>query len=323
MKHIDIEERVKISEFVNQGKSLRQIAILLNRHHSSISREIKRNTYAKNIYHPIKANSLALKRTHSPKGNSKILNNPYLQEYVLSKLKKEHYSPALISHQLKTNLCPHKGYLSHESIYKFIYTYKKDFAKFLLTKRSKRHNRIPKKYSSNILFRNSIHTRPDFINNKSTPGHWESDTVEFSSKSVYLSVQVERFTGFVSIRKVASKSAKNTLFALKQTKKNYKVLSVTFDNGSEAAYHYKLNVPTFFCDPYASWQKGLVEYTNRLIRLFFPRNINPQSISHSDVAQVQFLINSRPRACLNFKAPINFLHLISKSPKLTSKNSKS
>jgi len=65
-----------------------------------------------------------------------------------------------------------------------------------------------------------------------------------------------------------------------------------------------------------------VEYTNRLIRLFFPRNINPQSISHSDVAQVQFLINSRPRANLNFKAPINFLHLISKSPKLSSKPSK-
>lgn len=293
MKHIDIEERVKISEFVNQGKSLRQIAIILNRHHSSISRELKINSYVKNIYHPIKANTLALKRTHYPKGNSKILNNLYLQEYVLSKLKKEHYSPALISHQLKTNFCPNKGYLSHESIYKFIYTYKKDYAKFLLTKRKRRN------------------TRPSFINERLMAGHWESDTVEFSKKSAYLSVQVERSTGFVSIRKVASKSAHNTLFALKQTKKNYKVLSVTFDNGTEGAYHYKLNVPTFFCDPYASWQKGLVEYTNRLIRLFFPRNINPQSISHSDVAQVQFLINSRPRA-----------YLISKSPKLLSKSSK-
>jgi|LakMenE18May11ns_1017448.scaffolds.fasta_scaffold9911328_2 IS30 family transposase len=316
MKHINIEERVKINEYVNKGKSLRQIGVILGRHHSSISRELRRNSFVNNTYNPFNANSLALKRTTHIKANSKLLTNPYLQEYVLSKLKKEHYSPALIAHQLKTNFCPHKGYISHESIYRFIYTYKKDYAKFLLTKRQRRNNRIPKRYCSNILFRNSIHMRPSFINDRLMVGHWESDTVEFSKKSAYLSVQVERSTGFVSIRKVASKSAHNTLFALKQTKKNYKVLSVTFDNGTEGAWHYKLNVPTFFCDPYASWQKGLVEYTNRLIRLFFPRNTNPQSISHSDVAQVQFLINSRPRARLGFKSPLDFLHSISKPSKL-------
>ncbi len=140
--------------------------------------------------------------------------------------------------------------------------------------------------------------------------------MEFSSKSAYLSVQVERYTGFVSIHKVSSKSAKHTLFALRQTKKNYNVFSLTFDNGSEGAWHYKLNLPTYFCDPYTSWQKGLVEYTNRLIRLFFPRNINPKTISHTDVAKVQLIINSRPRVYLNFKAPIHFIHLISKSPNL-------
>lgn len=316
MKHINIEERVKINEYVNKGKSLRQIGVLLGKHHSSISRELRRNSFVNNTYNPVKANSLALTRTTHIKANSKLLTNPYLQEYVLSKLKKEHYSPAIIAHQLKTNFCPNKGYISHESIYKFIYTYKKDYAKFLLTKRPRRYNRIPKRYCSNILFRNSIHMRPSLINDRLQAGHWESDTVEFSKKSTYLSVQVERSTGFVSIRKVASKSAHNTLFALKQTKKNYKVLSVTFDNGTEGAWHYKLNVPTFFCDPYASWQKGLVEYTNRLIRLFFPRNINPQSISHSDVAQVQFLINSRPRARLGFKSPLDLLHSISKPSKL-------
>lgn len=293
MKHIDIEERVKISDFVNKGISLRKIAILLNRHHSSISRELKRNTSANSTYQPFKANVLALKRKGYLKGNSKILNNPYLKYHIISKLENEHYSPALISHYLKTNFCPQRGYVSHESIYKFIYSNYKDYSKFLLTKRTRRYNRIPKRYSSNILFRNSIHSRPEFINNKLIAGHWESDTVEFSSKS-----------------------AKHTLFALRQTKKHYNVFSLTFDNGSEGAWHYKLNLPTYFCDPYASWQKGLVEYTNRLIRLFFPRNINPKTISHTDVAKVQLIINSRPRAFLNFKAPIHFIHLISKSPNL-------
>lgn len=316
MKHIDLEERVKISNFVNKGKSLRKISILLNRNHSSISRELKRNTSANSTYHPFKANVLALKRKGYLKGNSKILNNPYLKYHIISKLENEHYSPALISHYLKTNFCPQRGYVSHESIYKFIYSNHKDYSKFLLTKRTKRYNRIPKRYSSNILFRNSIQSRPEAINNKLFPGHWESDTMEFSSKSAYLSVQVERSTGFVSIRKVSSKSAKHTLFALRHTKKLYNVFSLTFDNGSEGAWHYKLNLPTYFCDPYASWQKGLVEYTNRLIRLFFPRSINPKTISHTDVAKVQLIINSRPRAYLNFKAPIHFIHLISKSPNL-------
>ena len=67
-----------------------------------------------------------------------------------------------------------------------------------------------------------------------------------------------------------------------------------------------LNIPTFFCDPYASWQKAIVESTNRLIRLFFPRSTDMSRVSHADVARAQFILNSRPRKRLNFLAPIDF-----------------
>lgn len=305
MNHLGLEERIKINEYVKKNKSFREIGRILGRSHTTITREFRRNSHVSFGYQPHQAHRIATKRTHTPRIPSKISSNPHLCKYILSKLEDLRWSPALISQVLRRENTPLLGRVSHETIYSWIYKHAPEYTQYFLTKHTKRKKRYGRKSHSHITRRTSIHQRPDLINDRTKFGHWESDTVEFSKKLGYLSVQVERSTGYISIRKVPNKTAEKTLFALQQTRKDLPVFSVTFDNGTEGAYHYKLGVPTYFCDPYASWQKGLVEYSNRLIRLFFPRNINPQSISHADVAKVQFLINSRPRKNLNYLAPID------------------
>ena len=238
MKHLELEERIKISEYVNKGKSLRYIAKILGRHHSTIKRELDRNTSVKGEYIPHQAHSKATARIHASKVPLKLFQNSELLEFILDKLQRLKWSPGLIAWILKTQYNEAFGTVSHETIYQFIYRCKPEYARYLITKRKKRKPRFSRNTHSRILFRTSIHERPDFINDRRSVGHWESDTMEFSNKKAYLSVQVERSTGFVSIRKVSSKSAAHTLFALQQTKKDFPVFSVTFDNGTEGAWHY-------------------------------------------------------------------------------------
>ena len=305
MNHLGLEERIKINEYVNQNKSFREIGRILGRSHTTILREYHRNFHVSFGYQPHEAHRSATKRIHTPRIPSKISSNPYLQEYILTKLKDFRWSPELISQILRRENTPLLGRVSHETIYAWIYKHGRAYTQYLLTRRNKRKGRYTRRSHTHITRRISIHQRPNFINDRAMFGHWESDTMEFSKKTGYLSVQAELHTGYISIRKVSNKTAQKTLFALRQTKKDLPVFSVTFDNGTEGAYHYKLGIPTYFCDPYASWQKGLVEYSNRLIRQFFPRNTNPQNISHADVAKVQFLINSRPRKNLNYLSPLD------------------
>ncbi len=307
MERLKLEERILLANYRAIKMPFKEIGKRLGRDQGALCREYNRNKQRNGKYNPILADKMAHSRQKLKGKPPKIENNPKLQFYIIQKLALK-WSPEQISGTIKKEGVFEN--VSHETIYQFIYseTGKTNLFHYLRSKRKQRLKRCFRKPStSKIRFRVSIDERPKFINDKSTLGHWESDSVEFSNKKAYLSVQYERKSQFVSIHKVKDKSALSTLHALQDTVNSFFVQTITFDNGTEGAFHYKLKLPTYFCDPYCSWQKGGVENINKLIRQYLPRNTKIQDISHKHIQFIQDQLNNRPRKSLNFLSPLQFI----------------
>jgi len=130
-----------------------------------------------------------------------------------------------------------------------------------------------------------------------------------------LSVQVERKSRLVRIHKCPNKTAMETLEAIIKTIDSIPLkyfLSLTFDNGSENVKHIELikefGTLTYFCDPYCSWQKGLVENTNMFIRQYLPNKSKIDTITHEEIHTIQEKLNNRPRKCLNYMTPNEYFN---------------
>ena len=142
-------------------------------------------------------------------------------------------------------------------------------------------------------------------------GHWEGDTVY--GQDSYLVTMVERVTKILLTCRVKNKTKKNVAKAIKKMLKPFKHLchTITFDNGGEFAGHQQiakyLGCKVYFAKPYHSWQRGLNENTNGLLRRFFPKGMAIKSLPEKEIEQAQLLINMRPRKALNYLSPIEFL----------------
>ena len=165
----------------------------------------------------------------------------------------------------------------------------------------------------NIPNRIDISERPIEADNRTEFGHFEADSIESCKQRgktlSCLTVVVERVSRFVSIRKTASKTAnattKSIISALKPFTNN--VISITYDNGCEFSLHEKinkeLNIKSYFCKPYHSWEKGTVKNINGLIRRFFPKGTGFDTITEEQIAYVEDWINNRPMKILNYMTP--------------------
>lgn len=151
-------------------------------------------------------------------------------------------------------------------------------------------------------------------------GHWETDSMVFSKQRERLSVQIERKARYVMIHRLPDGTAEATDGALHDSIQSlpqnlWKTL--TFDNGGEGTNHASLRtgygIKTFFCDPYASWQKGGVENANRIIRRYLPRQTDMGLITSQDIYAIQQKINATPRKILGYKTPAEVLREISGS----------
>ena len=175
-------------------------------------------------------------------------------------------------------------------------------------KRRKQKARKPQK--TGILERVSIHQRPREVILKKRFGHWESDTVVCTKQQQALSVQYERTSQLIRLHKVANRSVQATEIALRDTIDSlpqYLFLSMTFDNGGEGACHTKIRdddgIDTYFCDAYASWQKGGVENINGLIRQYIPKDALLDTMTDDDIYAIQEKLNNRPRKHLKYLTP--------------------
>jgi transposase, IS30 family len=321
-KQITISERIEIYRMLQSGKSARYIAKELDRHHSTISRELKRNTHPYNSipfhgYQVIMAENLADIRANSRRGKKCKLNqNPDLREVVLEKLQLR-WSPIQISVYLSlTYQDDPQMQLSHESIYTYVYVLgrgalKKSLHTYLRQKKVVRNYR--KRASPHRQFEEmlSIEERPKEVENRTIPGHWEGDLIIGKGQKSAIGTIVERTTRFLLIISLKGRDAKTVRKAFARELKRLPDqvrLSMTYDQGSEMSEHKLFTKATkmkvFFAHPHSPWERGTNENTNMLIRDFYPKGTDFSKLSHYRLKKIQALLNERPRKVLNWETPV-------------------
>lgn len=313
MSNLKLCDREKIEFYLRCKQGIREIGRLVHRDHGVISREVRRNGGASD-YDAKLAQKLADKRlAHNTK--RKLDKDSSLKQYVVKQLR-EDWSPKVVAGRLKKHPPPElKGKrISHESIYQYIYTGEGRYEQLYehlrrgQPRRHQLHTRTASK--TTIAERKSIHLRPEEINDRSEPGHWETDSMICKKQREIISVQYERKIKLVRIHKLPNKTAPETRDALIKTIESLQpgaVKSMTFDNGTEGALHMTIrdnwNVDTYFCDPYCSWQKGGVENENGIIRYYIPKDANLSKLTDHDIYIIQEKLNDRPRESLDFRTP--------------------
>lgn len=329
---ITISERVEIYRLVQSDKSARQIAKELGRHHSTISRELERNTYPFNYlpvhgYRVMMASDLANVRAESRRGKKCKLNqNPQLKKVVLEKLQLR-WSPMQISVYLSLTYQDNaQMQISHESIYTYVYllgrgALKKSLHTYLRQKKVVRNYR--KRASPHRQFEEmiSIEERPAEVENRTIPGHWEGDLIIGKGQKSAIGTIVERTTRFLLIVPLKGRDAETVRKAfareLKQLPSQVR-LSMTYDQGREMCEHKLFTKATkmkvFFAHPHSPWERGTNENTNMLIRDFYPKETDFSQLSRYRLKKIQTLLNERPRKVLNWKTPVvEFNRILQKS----------
>lgn len=317
LRHLSSSERDKITILQGEGLSIRKIAKELGRSPSTISRELNRTEaiYYRGKYIGSQTDKLVqLKWKESHKRENPYLSLRWVQDFIKNKLHYG-YSPAIISHLLKEN---HGISISHETIYIYIYSPKRKLWHLLLRRPFGRKTRTPGRFSyrgtgKNIPNRVDIDLRMSTANARTEIGHFEADTIESKrvrgKQSSCLTVLVDRLSRKVIIKKTASKTSKKTAKSIIKALKPYKntIKSITYDNGCEFTMHEKinktLNIKSYFCKPYASYEKGTVENINGIIRRFFPKGTDFDTITEEEIAYVENWINNRPMKILNYMTP--------------------
>lgn len=324
MKHFTLADREILKDLLQRGVSYRGIGQRLNKSHTSVSDEIKRNKSPDGRYCPIEAHKKAFCRKNQRKKRTKLEISPGLKIYIVQKILCEQWSPEQIDRVLRIK-SGGNVVISHESIYQFIYSPEgRKLKLYQYLRRKKKPIRQPfgtRKKRFIIRDRVSIHRRHEKINKRQEFGHWETDLMIFSNQKFVLAVTVERLTRYTIATILPNKTAlemKQALYRVILDSGQLNVKSITFDNGSENVLHHELKhefpgLETYFCDPYCSWQKGLVENTNGLLRQYFPRSIDLGRVSQHDMDIIVTKINNRPRKCLHFTSPSLAFSLFSKS----------
>ena len=305
-KQLNQAQRYQIEILKKAGKNQKQIAELLGVSESTISRELKRNQ-GKKGYRPNQAQIKADKRK---KQAAKVLKmTPALILLIEARIRLD-WSPEQVSGQLEDE----RGILiSHERIYQHIWTDKRHGGT-LDTHLRQCHKQRKKKYGSKdkrgqIRNRVSIDERPAIVAEKTRLGDWEIDTVIGQNHQGALVTIVDRVSKFTLIKKVDSKHAEVVTDATITLLQPYldKTLTITADNGKEFAGHEtikeQLSANVYFAHPYCSWERGLNENTNGLIRQYFTKGSSFENITDDEVEAVMNKLNHRPRKTLKFKTP--------------------
>jgi IS30 family transposase len=299
--HLSHEERYQIAALLKAGLTQAQISVNLGRHKSTISREISRNSGLRG-YRPRQACHLAENRSLNSRNARQIADADWLsvEGYL-----RDQWSPEQITSEVS---------MSHETIYRHVYADKAmggDLYKSLRCQRKRR-----KRYAGGrdrrgqILGRRPICERPRHIEARRQMGHWEGDTLIGKRHKHAIVSLVERKSGYAVLAKVENKTADLVSAAIIRRLKpiSKRVQTLTYDNGKEFANHGKidrvLGSTTYFADPYSSWQRGSNENLNGLIRQYIPKSRPLSTVTDVELAEIERLLNTRPRKRLGYKTPL-------------------
>ena len=316
---LTLAEREDISRGIASDSSIREIARLLKRSASTVSREVARHG-GRPAYRAHDADRRAWVSALRPK-RCLLAGNRRLRDVVASKLMLD-WSPEQISGWLKTRYPNNESmHVSHETIYRSLFiqargVLKKELMDHLRSKRRMRRSRHASEHGHSrgqIVDAISIRERPAEAEDRAIPGHWEGDLLA-GGKNSYIATLVERHSRFLMLIKVPSKDTAVVVAALsKRVRKLPATLrrSLTWDRGLEMAKHKAFTVATdvqvYFCDPQSPWQRGTNENTNLLLRQYFPRGTDLAPITQAQLDQVELRLNQRPRKTLGFQTPASKL----------------
>lgn len=306
-KQLNLEERVTIKILLQQGNSIRGIAKQMGRSPSTIHREICRGITVDGTYFAESTERLIRQRKLNDKRKRKM-DNPAIYSYVACRLKNK-IAPAIIQHDIERDIGLKIG---KDAIYEYIYRFKYDeWFKYLTRKKKYNYKKYRGKKKMKIDNKINISERPEEANQRLEFGHFEADTIfsRSGSKSALL-VLVERLTRKTHIKKLERKTASLTsssiVFALSEYNITH-IHSITYDNGCEFAGHEDVNkalqCQSYFCNAYHSWEKGLVENVNGLIRRFLPKGTNFDNITDEQIKRIENWINNRSMKILGWKSP--------------------
>ena len=305
MAHITQEERHEIAILLNKKYSYAQIGFALGRDKSVIRREVNRN-YVKWKYVSQKAHIKAYQRRHScKKPLKKIRIHDECETYIRTQLSLYRRSPEQIA---ASRSLQHPEYMiSHTIVYQYIYSrFGYDLTEFLYTQRKRpRKKKAISQTLERIPHRISIDIRPPIIALQQEYGHYEVDLIvsPMHGSGHILLTLVDKMTRWKIAYKLTNKSPLGVKEKLLEAIKKFSIRSMTFDNGLEFMYHHKLDIHTYFCHPYHSREKGQIEYTNRLYRIFIPKWTDLCKYSQIDIDNITQMLNDRPMKCLGFATP--------------------
>lgn len=247
------------------------------------------------------------------RGSRPRLKNAETRTFVERHLQ-EGWSPEIIAGRLRATA--EKTTVCHEAIYQYIYKERIELIRYLARHHHKRKAKYPqrKKPVEPVPLKTPISERPARINDRSTYGHWESDSI-VDRTHTGINVIVERKTRLAHITKLTDSSSETTAHALIQRLGQHPaafVRSITYDNGPENARHLLVNstlgCTSYFCEPYHSWEKGLVENTNEKIRRYIPKKTEFSTIDQDQLTAIEVALNNRPKRCLGYRTPSEAYH---------------
>lgn len=295
-------ERIELSILLKKGYSLRSIGSGLKKSPSSVSREIKRNM-VNGEYDPHKANHKAyVKRKYSKYQGMKVRAYPELEQYIHDTIM-HHWSPETIAGRWKYEH-PESVPITPKGIYKYLYSqYGQSLCKYLRYKRYRRKKRVAVKSPRQLIpNRVWIDERPSIVSDRTRFGDFEGDTMGVPRYShTTIAAVIERKSRFILARKI--ERVKHAMDAFEALLTPLSVKTLTLDNGIENVRYQSLGIPTYFCHPYSSWEKGSVEYAFKLMREYIPKKAAVANYTEKDVAVIVDTLNNRPRKCLGFRTP--------------------
>jgi IS30 family transposase len=303
--HLTQDERYQISILNKAGHDQSDIARVMNRNKSTISREVKRNRGDRG-YRPKQAHEFSQARVRERENGSRV--SAVTWAFAEAKLA-ELWSPEQISGYLKINAQPG---ISHETIYQRIYADKRaggTLHRALRCQKARKKRYGGRERRGSIPNQVSIEQRPAIVDSRKRFGDWEGDLVIGAGQQQALVTLNERKSRYSLIAHVPFKTAQAVSDATISLLTPFSacVHTLTTDNGKEFAQHERiareLDANFFFAHPYASWERGANENMNGLIRQFFPKKMRFDSITEKDIAFTMHRLNHRPRKCLGFKTP--------------------
>ncbi len=319
---ITTEERAIIADLWRRKKSYYFISKWLKRKYNTIRNEIERNgevnQFGKIIYLANRAQRKYIIRRNQSKVDYRIIeNNPKLEQAITNLIVNSQFSPDEIAGRYDT--------VSHQTIYNWIYRMtdyklKKEIVSNLRRKGKKyRKTSQLQTFQSITAPKTMLDQRPEIIDKRLRLGDFEGDTVLLNGLE-RLYTLVDRKSGYTLIRHILNGYAQTIYRETIQLNRKYKdkIKSITYDNGTEFAYHDLITVdtgiPIYFCYPYHSWERGTNENTNGLIRQYLPKGKVYGKIKQSDIKLIEDKLNNRPRKRLNYLTP-HEVFVLGKKPK--------